>query len=322
MSGQSPSPSTAGISADFGYYPNPINLVTDQFSICTLPDLEKSVASIQEDEGVYDNWLYPGPQRKLDIENKRMVDLPCPSRIFGLPKTHTLTLHHHQSQDDIEFVIWCLSFFVGMRLTTTERGFLDATPLEPGTLVDFNLRNCTLEDAVQLALDYLKRESADPDAPNRIVAVIHTLFLAQYRQSLPFEQFQYLYIALDGCFQLLKVKEEPKFRKSHADRIQWMCEKFGIAIPSWAEVSSESGRPESTTSVVRNDSMHEGRFFGQPLGFAIYGGNANHSSSENVPYQMQKLVCRLLIAILGKPNISYVSSCIKSRMIQGLELNA
>jgi hypothetical protein len=31
-----------------------------------------------------------------------------------------------------------------MRLTTTEAGFLDATPIEPGQLNDFVLMNCTL----------------------------------------------------------------------------------------------------------------------------------------------------------------------------------
>ena len=76
-----------------------------------------------------------------------------------------------------------------MRLTTTEAGFLDATPIQPGKLVDFILSRSTLADVIEFALDYLESERGDARAPKRVTAVIHALFLAQYPQNLSFERF-------------------------------------------------------------------------------------------------------------------------------------
>jgi hypothetical protein len=46
------------------------------------------------------------------------------------------------------------------------------------------------------------------------------------------------------------------------------------------------------------------------IGFALYGGM---QASENVPLEeMQALVCRLLIALLGKPGCSYVKTAVNT----------
>lgn len=319
MTGQTHSTPAGGISAEFGYYPIHCDIETDQFSLQTLSDHEVKVAAIIGDASVIQGWIYPGAQQQRDIMSSTLRSMPYRARIFGLPKTHVLTLHRSVRQDDIDFVVWCLSFFTGMRLTTTERGFLDATPIKPGKLVDFALHRCTVTDAIQLVLNFLEQERGDPYTPKRVAAVIHTLFLAQYPQNLPFEQFQYLYMALDACFKLLAVKDTPKPRPTHAGRIQWMCEKFDIPVPKWAE--STIADP-SSLSIVRNNTIHEAIFFDEPLGFSIYGGNKPDVNPCNVPLQMQALVCRLLVAILGRADISYVKSAVNTRMIHSLELNA
>lgn len=318
MTGQPHQASTGGIFVEFGYYPIHCDMETDQFSILTLSGHEARVTTIIGDASVIKDWLYPGAQQHLDFTSGNLRSMPYSARVFGLPKTHVLALHRSESQDDINFVVWCLSFFTGMRLTTTERGFLDATPIRPGKLVDFALHRCTITDAIQLALNFLELERGDPYAPKRVAAVIHALFLAQYPQNLPFEQFQYLYMALDACFRLLEVKDAPKPRPTHAGRIQWMCEKFDIPVPKWAE--STMADP-SSLSIVRNNTIHEAIFFDEPLGFSIYGGNKPDVNPSNVPLQMKALVCRLLVAILGRADVSYVKSAVNSRMIHSLELN-
>ncbi|MDR6694029.1 hypothetical protein [Stenotrophomonas sp. 1337] len=161
--------------------------------------------------------------------------MPYPSRVFGLPKTHVLTLHQSTNPLDLEFVVWCLAFFLGMPLTTTEAGFLDAAPTKPGKLVDFGLTRPGDEgDAIGLALGFLNAEPGDSRAPKRVAAVIHALFLSQYPQSLPFEGFQYFYMALDGCFQLISAKGGIERPRSHGERIQWMCAMFDMPVPDWA----------------------------------------------------------------------------------------
>ncbi|MFO3723807.1 hypothetical protein [Pseudomonas sp. HLMP] len=316
MSGKPQHSLISGISAEFGYYPIRWNLETENFSILTLPDHEETVSLTTEDANVIDGWLYPPSQKRLDFVSGIVRSMPYSSRVFGLPKTHALTLYRSKNQDDLDFVVWCLSLFTGMRLTTTEAGFLDATPVKPHKLVDFVLHRRTLIEAVHLALDFLEQERDAPRTPKRIAAVIHALFLAQYPQSLPFERFQYLYMALDGCFKLLEVKEKTNLRVPHARRIQWMCEKFDIPLPEWAE--SKAGA--SPLSTARNDAIHEAIFFDEPLGFSIYGGNKPDGNPTNVTLQMKALVCRLLVAILGRADTTYVKSPVNTRMLHSLEL--
>ncbi len=302
---------------EFGYYPKPCDVATGRFSVQTLPNHASSVAIVTGDPNIFKDWIYPGAQEQWDFMSGNVHSMPYNARVFGLPKTHVLTLHEGRSREELDFVVWCLSFFIGMRLTTTEVGFLDATPIKPGTLVDFSLVRCTVVDVIELALHYLDSERGDPRAPRRVEAVIHALFLAQYPQSLPFEQFQYLYMALDACFKLAEVKEAKKPSVPHADRVQWMCEKFDMPVPDW--VRSDKATP-SSLSVVRNDTFHEALFFDGPLGFSLYGGNQPAADPGNTTLQMQLMVCRLLVAILGNPGISYVKTPVDTYQHQALEL--
>jgi hypothetical protein len=242
--------------------------------------------------------------------------MPFNSRVFGMPKTHTLHLHNSKNKDDLEFVVWCLSFFKGIRLTTTEAGFLDATTIHPEKLTDFILSGCKEKEAIGLALRYLASEISNPLAPKRVAAVIHALFLAQNPQSLAFEQFQYLYMALDGCFALVWAatnKDPDKRPPNHSKRIKWMCKIFSIPIPSWA-----TGR--TCISAIRNNNFHEAIFHGQPLGFASFSHTQTDVNQENIPLQMQALVCRLLAAILGVEDCSYITSRSDSRQYHSLKL--
>jgi len=311
-------PSTAGGSAEFGYYPIQCDVEKDQFSIRTLSGHSDKIANILNDLNVVGDWVYPEAHKCLDFDGN-VKRLPSPIRIFALPKTHTLTLHRCGNPHELEFIIWCLSFFLGMRLTTTEAGFLDATPIRPGKLVDFILRRSTIADAVQMSLSFLDEERITPANLQKVTAVIHALFLAQYPQNLPFEQFQYLYMALDACYSLLVAKEKSKLRMNHSRRIQWMCDKFNIPVPVWA---ADTDKIPSSLSVVRNNTIHEALFFDGPLGFSIYGGNSPKASQENVPLQMKALICRLLVAILGGGDVGYITSPVNTRMQHCLELKA
>ncbi|MCG8283446.1 hypothetical protein MID07_02250 [Acinetobacter seifertii] len=305
------------ISAEFGYYPKMYNVTTERFSIQTLANFEENLEQIKNDPNLQKEWIYSAPALQHDFITGKTQVLPYTDRIFSLPKTHVLTLFKSQNVGDLDFVVWCLSFFTGMRLTIEEAGFLDATPIKPDKLVDFVLSHCTLKDVINLALDYIDAEHENVRAIKRVSAAIHALFLSQYPQNLPFERFQYLYMAIDTCFKIIATKSKPNKRLNHAERIQWMCEKFDIPIPSWAATNND----KSDISIVRNDTIHEALFFDEPLGFSIYGGNQPTTNSVNVLLQMQHLVCRLLVAILGKPDSDYVKTSVESRMRQPLRLN-
>ena len=86
-------------------------------------EFEENVNDVLACDGVENGWIYAPPL----------------SRIFGLPKTHLIEHTEATDEKQLNFHIWALSLFVGMRLTTEEQGFVDATPFRPGKLVDFVL---------------------------------------------------------------------------------------------------------------------------------------------------------------------------------------
>lgn len=306
-----------GIATEFGFYPREWDTKTDRFTIETLPGLHEAVAAVAEDPGVAKDWIYSGLQQTRDWGTGTVRTLPYSARVFGMPKTHALKLHEARTQSDLDFVVWCLSLLAGMRLTTTERGFLDATPIRPGKLVDFNHGSSDEATMAGLALDYLDQHKARPLAAKRFIAIIHAFFLAKYPQNLPFERFQYLYSALDGCYKLIFDSQRPSQSVAHGERIQWMCGTYGLPIPAWALHKPGKG---SAVATIRNATVHEALFFDEPLGFSVYGGNHAPSDHGLELLQMEGLVTRLLFAILGRADMAYVKSATDSRQRQKLDL--
>lgn len=130
-----------------------------------------------------------------------------------------------------------------------------------------------------------------------MIGIIHCLYLAQNPTHMPFEKFSYLYMALDACFKATSEMHSPPKNLSHAERIEWTCQQFEIPVPKWA--AAQSGKPTEILG-VRNHTIHEALFFDEPLGFVNYGGSPC-SAGLNTPLQMEALVCRFIVALLGMP---------------------
>ena len=143
---------------------------------------------------------------------------------------------------------------------------------------------------------------------------MHALFLSQYPRALEFERFINLYTAIDACHALTKALRSADERHGHAERVGWMCSELGVAAPSWVRGGSGGG---SIVSALRNNALHEGMFMDEPLGFAVHGGSAG----ENITLEMEALVCRLLVALIGGKDSSYLTSPVDTRQRHGLWLN-
>jgi hypothetical protein len=296
----------------FGYHPWPLAVTADLVAIEPLPELDKTVAAMGASEGVYGDWIYAPPER-VRWMGESVAERPYPSRIFGLPKTHRITHAAPENDDHLVFHIWVLSFFTGMRLTATEVGYVDATPLKPGKLVDFVLMNSTMENALMLAESFWTKHQMEPQRAKLVAAAIHALFLGQSPIALQFERFLMLYTALDACFALAKSIHRPVGTIRHAKRVKWMCEKFKMPVPDWAD----NGTPHaSELAVLRNASIHEALFMGQPLGFALHGVGTN----LNLTCEMQALICRLIVALLGAASAEYIRSPANTYQCHGLKL--
>jgi hypothetical protein len=306
-------------SIELGYCPMHFDIRIGDILLTDLPDHEESVEIIEGSETVHQRWIYAPLQRQRDFVSGQTRVLPHSNRVFGLPKTHLLTQGSTDSTQRLEFLVWCIGFFVGMRLTTAEAGFVDATPVEPGKLNDFVLSGCTLDQAIDLSDKFWQAHAEEERNIKRVMGIIHALFLSQNPLHFQFEAFSYLYMALDACFALTKsICGAPSSHLTHAARLKWMCEQFEIPVPDWAQPTASNN---TDVSIVRNDAIHEALFFEEPLGFAIYGGNKCSSHHRNVPLEMQALTCRLLVALLGKPDCDYVKSEVNSRQRHGLSLS-
>jgi hypothetical protein len=138
------------ISLDFGYLPIPFDVDAGQIKIYCKKNIDEIKAQILENPQVYKGWFYAPRRQEIDARKT-----PVPSRIFGLPMTHSIHLTgSNESNARAKFILWALSLFLGMRLTSEKRGFLDATPITPHKLIDASLRPSNYTNAVKYADDF------------------------------------------------------------------------------------------------------------------------------------------------------------------------
>lgn len=303
------------IEKEFGFYPQRLDADIGAVRICTLPNFEESVNSVRSREEVHEGWIYARVQQSYELYRGEVRERPFGARVFGLPKTHRFEHGSATDEEHVAFHLWALSFFLGLRLSWMEAGFLDATPVGPGKLVDFVLRGRSIERAIELAEAFWLASRSDPRNTRRFAAAVNALFLSQYPQALQFEEFIYLYAAIDACYKLTESLRNPAQKSSHASRIGWMCNEFGIQIPTWAQATNTS-KGGTEVSTLRNDALHEALYAGDPLGFSLHGAAAG----KNMTLEMRALVCRLLVALIGGQDRYYLTSNVNTRQPLGLTL--
>lgn len=296
------------VTVKFGYLPEQMSLSVSDVRIESLPNLETKISEVESSPQVSRDWIHSPIQGTKVLGTTEPVVKPYPARVFSLPKTHRITHLSATVPHQIEFLVWVLSFLKGIRLTTTEAGFLDATPLTPGTLVDFIVTKGSLNHALQSADAFWNSNQDHPEVPARFSAAIHSMFLSNNRYLLTFEQFIYAYIALDACFSILTSTDpqHPKKPIPHSQRLKWMCESQNMPVPDWAEPNSKG---KTQVSILRNESIHEALFAQQPLGFADHAIRA----ALDLPLQMTNLCSRLLVAILKINAPTYIKSSVSTR---------
>jgi hypothetical protein len=296
----------SSIKIEFGYYPLELPLDVGSIEIRTLPDLDQKITALSGSDCIYNDWIYAPPEQVHDFSGS-IHTRPYAARVFGLPKTHTFQHSNADSKDHLTFQIWALSFFLGIRLTAMEAGFLDATPMLRGKLVDFLLSGRGgLGKAVEIADAFWVENRRKPECARGFAAAVHALFIGQNPRHLQFEKFIFFYTALDACYTLAALFHAPPKRLGHAKKIGWMCDLFKIKTPSWA----------AEVAVLRNATLHEALFMDHPLGFALHGVGTN----QNLMLEMQALICRLLVALLGAAASDYVRTPINTRQRHGLDL--
>ena len=297
---------------EFGFYPKPMNIDAGDIRIKPIDDYEKNISELNESDLIERDWIYAPLQGESVFGSGEIREKPYSSRVFGLPKTHFIEHSKATDEDHLRFHLWSLSFFHGIRLTSEEAGFLDATPIKPRSLNDFVLTDTSDTEIISLAEKYWHMHERNRKQIHRIGAAVHALFMAQFPNALQFERFIYYYTALDACYKLTATLKNSKKSVPHNERIKWTCQQFDMPVPVWATPN----KSKSTVSVIRNDALHEALFMNAPLGFALLDTEDN----KHLPHQMRALICRLLVAILGGDKSDYVKKPVDDRQMQGLKL--
>ncbi|HEY9347110.1 MAG TPA: hypothetical protein VIQ53_17455 [Inquilinus sp.] len=302
---------------EFGYWPRAEKLIAGDINIRPLdPGSDRELDDFDRDH-VSGDWIYAPLNRTRQMFSGEIITQPYSRRVFPLPKTHELSHKHSEGQEHLKYLVWCLGFFVGMRLTTTEAGFLDGTPIRERKLVDFVVGGKNgLADCLQLSERFWQYHKIKPSITGVMPAIINAYFMCQLPILLQFEQFIYAYTALDGCFALWKqiTTSPPRGRLPHSHRIKVICEEYGMDLPDWAAPNSKN---HTKISELRNAAMHEAIYYEEPLGFAVFSLN---NSSRNLTLEMTSLVSRFIIALLGRHDVSYVHSPVSAREMHGLKL--
>lgn len=298
---------------EFGFYPEPLSITTPCIEIETLPGLDDAVRNVSNDRQRDKDWYYAPPQAYVQLGVTTAELKPYSRRVFALPKTHLIRHKAAEGPEHIAFHMWALSFFLGLRLTASEAGFLDATPIRAGKLVDFAVLGDKAK-AVSLAEDFWHGNLKSPDRARQLGGAIHALMLSQNPLHLQFEEFMYLYLALDSCFALARSLNPSGPTSTHALRVDWMCRLFGIATPPWAmNTPPDKG---TVIAALRNETLHEALFMGEPLGFAPINFGAN----GNLLLELRGLVCRFIVALIAGTRPDYVRSPFNDRQRHLLKL--
>ena len=169
---------------EFGFYPDPLHIKAGPVTISPLPDLERTASDVRASSGIENNWFYAPPQQVRHFPSGEIRKCPYTTRRFWLPKTHRIEHAEATNEEHLDFHLWALSFFVGIRLTAAENAFLDATPVKPGRLVDFIPVGSSLTCAVELAENFWNMTRDKPRCAKRFEAAVHALFLSQNPQNL------------------------------------------------------------------------------------------------------------------------------------------
>lgn len=296
---------------ELGYLPTAQDFSVGDITVASLPGLAEKRATMEKSEGVANGWIYAPSQEVSDLRGDGRV-MPYPSRVFGLPKTHALTHATATDPAHLSFLVWMFGFITGMRLTDTKMGFLDATPIRPGTLHDIVWIGHGAQRALSFVDAFWRRHDCDPRISKGLSGVIHALFLSQGPRLLAFERFLYIYTAIDGCYKVWSRMNEGKSAPGgHSARLAWLCAELKTCTPTWIKDVVDA----------RNNLMHEALFFDEPLGFAGFGGNSPQASQPaNIILELRCLVSRFVCAMLSLPCADYIGSPVNMRRILGVTI--
>jgi hypothetical protein len=290
----------------FGWFPENRQYSTIDLMIRPLPEFEQAITTITDSENIHDDWFYP-PIQLLNNSNKTTPAIPTPW--FALPATHSLDYTGPNGSAKLkEFLILILGWLKGLKLQPEGWGHFYKVAVKPRKLIDFFISEKDIPALLNLTVKFYHKHESNGAAATMFGAVHWYLFSQSYSQY--FEKLMMQYTVFDTIYNINTTITKPKSKHTHADRLQYISDILSVPLPKWGVV--HAGKSELST--LRNELIHEAKFCGEPIGFAV------PSAKSNILLELEAFNCRLIAATLGAVG-SYTRSSSETRQIHSFEID-
>lgn len=192
------------------------------------------------------------------------------------------------SQEHINFTVICLSIALGVKLVSQEYSYVDSTNIKPLHLGFVEMSPLEYQYFVDNAFNfYLKHHTDNLKKVNVITNTIYLLFRAETGYNFLYEDFYWLYTAIDCCYKYYKNRSS-----KNKETLQYLCKKADINIDQYDELISY-------ISDIRNELVHEGTFLGSCFGYQISENKKNEYISRGTKNFLQHLLIRSVFKMLN-----------------------
>lgn len=277
----------------FGFLIDNKSFEFDDFKIAPVLEFSSVLRDFYETARVSEGWFY-GPKIELPKSTSEKSEFKADaivtnSSFFRMSPTHEITSTENYSNDHLRFLILAYGFLQGLYLTPEGYSYLGHTAYEPSKLNGINLSG---DDYVK-GMESINRfyNNSDEEKRNQMFACIHWYLISQ-SYEFAWDKFDAQYKVMDGVWSLSGIAEENKRNKRnyipHPERPVKLAEKYGLTLPSWAELDSNK---KSKLSKLRNALVHEAKYGGYPIGYSY--------PDENYSLEFRSFNTKLIAATLG-----------------------
>lgn len=269
---------------NFGFLVDKKEILCQDFRISPLPDIDYTLKTFHECVNVSNGWIY-GPEVELskNVNEQEKFKLRGPIKCenyHGLKSTHEIIMNN-PDDEHLRFLILAYGFLQGIYLIPEGNLYISRTPYEQGKLNSLLLSGNDYVNGME-RINYFYLNSKPKDR-KQAFAILHWFLIGQSHEF-PWEIFESQYKVLDGIYKLSNLKFS-----NHASRPVELARKYGITIPSWAEL--RGSKKTSTLSILRNELVHEAKYAGEPIGYAY--------PKDNYTLEFVSFNTKLICAVLG-----------------------
>jgi hypothetical protein len=263
----------------FGFLPKSLDVSDGNISIRSTADWRTILADFETNGHVSDGWFL------MPIQKVRQADR------YELPSTHEIEVRASHDDEELRFLILVLGSLFGLRLLPEGWGHLHPTAVEIGKCNNFVLKDSEIIPCLVSASKFY----AENHRTKNVKRLLSAISLSHWSQTQPlqFDEFNYLYMAIDVCWAICKARyftavQHLGYGKHipHSERPKIMCLILGLSLPTIFDPSSAI-----KASSIRNDLLHEGIVGDMPVGHTVI-------EADCMP-EMIEFTEKLILSLLG-----------------------